>query len=334
MLKQVLDRPKCPQSRLISSNLLLFCLKDTEPPPVYHLKAQKFSYSFVPSTQRKGMVITMKKAIIIIFVVLLGINIMAAAIYHISINSLCNKIELGEKIETRVGNASTGPRFLERLFIITDMSKGIRIPLLTACRYGNVQAVETLLKNGADPNVDLYGWNALENTVYGYGTEESTYEIIKMLIDYGADVNTAKGNKEIIWVLAGKASVCGDPDELKTIEKTIVCLIDNKSVTENEDNWTILHYAAQFKDSEFMKYILDTYDFSAYINAKTQTLGYTPLICAVNKQSNEEQELIETINVLLSHGADPLIMDSSGKTAYDYSLEKNYFEASLLLKQN
>ncbi|MPM07619.1 hypothetical protein SDC9_53925 [bioreactor metagenome] len=57
--------------------------------------------------------------------------------------------------------------------------------LESACLWRNAEAVKCLLAHGADPNGKDVAGEPLENAV-----EEGSYDIVKLLIDYGADVNT------------------------------------------------------------------------------------------------------------------------------------------------
>lgn len=65
-------------------------------------------------------------------------------------SQLCAQIRAGQEIDTDIADAITAPLFIRPL--LTMIEVGIDIPLVVACYYNNLQAVEVLLDNGADPN--------------------------------------------------------------------------------------------------------------------------------------------------------------------------------------
>ena len=68
-------------------------------------------------------------------------------------------------------------------------------PLIAASLYGNTEIVQLLLNKGADPNTACdYGETALRTACDEYRATRSRYEIVKLLIKAGADVNQATDN--------------------------------------------------------------------------------------------------------------------------------------------
>ena len=114
---------------------------------------------------------------------------------------LCSKISQGCDIYTVFGNLTTAPVWCDQWFAIMQVD-GVKIPLVEACYYRNIQAVSVLLNNGADPNFFLNGrmspieaalWNGPAGPI-----DEKSLVILKMLIDAGADVNLHASDKPII----------------------------------------------------------------------------------------------------------------------------------------
>ena len=224
-----------------------------------------------------------------------------AIVHYSRISLLCDRIEAGNNMETKVGNAYTAPRFLEKVFLIFDMSGRLRSPLLTACEYGNVQAVEVLLENGANPDTSLFGWNALENAAHSHCTEEARYNVFNLLISHGADVNMycSQVDGEVIWYLADKIDHTTDQSDLYYLEQTILLLANSGSVLLKPSNWSLIHYIASCNDDSFMKKLLFEFDLKSNINLQTTVLGYSPLICAILFYSGNESEHKEMISTLL-----------------------------------
>ena len=54
---------------------------------------------------------------------------------------LCQQIKAGENIQTTMGDGVTAPTILRSLFVILQADV-VKIPLVEACYYGNIQAVE------------------------------------------------------------------------------------------------------------------------------------------------------------------------------------------------
>jgi len=90
------------------------------------------------------------------------------------------------------------------------LPKDIDQQLLKAVEEGDVEQVEQLLDNGADPNII----NELSKTQFVWATEDVQKKIIQMLLDHGADPNIAdefgktplnqaveEGNTDIIQML-------------------------------------------------------------------------------------------------------------------------------------
>ena len=272
---------------------------------------------------------------IIILSVVVCISVFMCIYHYHDINALCDKIETGADIETDVSNAYTAPKFFERLFLILDIPQRLRSPLLTACEYGNVQAVEELLENGADPDTSLFGWNALENAVHSHCSEKNRYNIIRLLVNYGANVNafcSSQKDGEIIWSLPGKIRFTTDEQEIYYLEQTILLLASNGSVLLSSGNWSLIHHIAPFNDCVFMEKIIYEYDLKKYINDQTTILGYSPLICSIVLFKGKESDHKEMIKLLLREGADVSLKDSKGKTAYDYAIENGYYELAELIK--
>ena len=239
---------------------------------------------------------------------------------------LCNKIRNGEEIDTNFSNGTTAPIFLDTIATIFQID-GPKIPLVEACYYRNVQAVRALLENGADPNFYIDGrWTALEATIVNGPAgimDERSFEIIKLLVEHGADLDESSSLEPIVEQLSSWISWSGGPfDGFR--EEVLLYLLDN---TKNLNDCNIAFFnSVGGGNVELSKIIFDNYTVDInYIGYK----GKTPLIALItNERANNFSEMI---SFLLENGADKSLKDDSGKTAYDYALEKGNQEIIDLL---
>ncbi len=137
---------------------------------------------------------------------------------------LCEEIKNGNEIKTDFSNGSTAPLFLDNMAKIMQID-GPKIPLVEACYYRNVQAVKVLLKNGADPNIFLEGdWSSLE-AAFMYGpADERTFEIINLLMEYGADIDKQHASYESVLHYLTRIICAGNDQPI--IHKSFAYLID------------------------------------------------------------------------------------------------------------
>ena len=82
------------------------------------------------------------------------------------------------------GGADTNTRYTEKE---APMCGG-ETPLIMASNLGYTKMVELLLSKGADPNVTNEGFSALQYAVQGH------IEIVRMLVEKGAEINKADPN--------------------------------------------------------------------------------------------------------------------------------------------
>lgn len=262
----------------------------------------------------------MKKGILIITVIIIAlitILIISSMLfkYH-EAKILCNQIKYGEEIDTDFSNGTTSPLFFDKIASIMQID-GPKIPLVEACYYRNVQAVKVLLENGADPNFYIHGrWTALEATIVSSPAglmDKRSFEIIKLLVEYGANLDKSSSLDPIVEQLSSWVSLGGEPfNEFRT--EVLLYLLDN---TENYNDFNIVFYdAARGGNVELVKIVLDNY--AVDINYKRH-FGRTPLIGVVSYPL--AANVTEMISILLEHGADKNLADDNGKTAYDYAVE-------------
>ena len=227
---------------------------------------------------------------------------------------LCGQIRSGKEIHTNFSNGTTGPRFLLRVGEILQYPEPtVNIPLVVACYYRNVQAVETLLENGADPNFFFDGyWSPLEAAVARGSVSEESCEIIEQLMQAGADPLQYASSEAIMETLSTRIWY-GSLSQWE--EKAIFILLDNGAdyITPNRDS--ILVAAAHGNHFALVDRLITDYDCD--LDAITFQ-GQTALSLILCRKGAEAREMAE---YLLSYGANPDLPDEHGKTARDYARE-------------
>ena len=255
--------------------------------------------------------------ILICFILLLTILVGVAIVFkYWEASILCEQIKNGEEIDTNFSNGTTAPIFFDEIASIMQIG-GPKIPLVEACYYRNVQAVEVLLENGADPNFYIDGrWTALEAAIVSSpagSMDERNFEIIKLLVEHGADFDRCSSLDPVIDQLSDWISLGGEPfDEFK--EEVLLYLLDN---TKNPNDYnTCFCDAVKSGNLGLAKIVFADYDMD--INYKGYQ-GKTPLINLIIYPRATHQA--EMISFLLENGADKSLTDDNGKTAYDYAIE-------------
>jgi ankyrin repeat protein len=172
-------------------------------------------------------------------------------------------------------------------------------PLLMAAGCADSLAVvKVLLDKGADAKVASRGYTPL---MAGAGNRE----VVRLLITKGVDVKAAN---TVGWTALHAAAFCGETGAVKD-------LLDHGASVASRENLqgrTPLIWAAARASSEVVKLLLD---HGADACDKESFNGSTALIWA----SASDKGNRETIDVLLSKGADPSAKDRNGDTALSWA---------------
>ena len=166
--------------------------------------------------------------------------------------------------------------------------------LMITCRKGNMDAINALLKAGADPSIiDANGASCLHHASDG----DCRKEVLQTLIDCGVDVNIKSKKNETVLMIACQK---GNTD---AIDALLNAGADPKSIDAN--GASCLHYAS---DGDCRKEVLQKLiDCGADVNIKSKENRTALMIACLNGN-------IDAINVLLNAKADTNIFDSNGNT--------------------
>lgn len=196
---------------------------------------------------------------------------------------------------------------------INCMYKNGRTPLMLVCDYDiqkpKKEFVEFLLKNGSKVNVvDKYGNDALL-FICKKGKKEDI-EIIKLLLEYGANVNSNKSNFSCLMCAAHNTNyditklLIENGANVNYVSKNgygILNLIyDNTIHYNNEDN-------------RIIKLLIEN---GANVNSKNKS-GETPLMNIIMLTLLNKSLEYESIKLLLDNKADVYIKNINGKNIFN-----------------
>lgn len=149
-------------------------------------------------------------------------------------------------------------------------------PIMTAASQGNVQVMDFLLANGANPNKR----GAMERTALQYAAERNQLEAAKLLIKHGADINGTDNTRLSPLVMAAD----------RRYQELALYLIEQGADVnlQHVQGWTALIDAARNGDLVLVTRLVES---GADLNAKTGN-GWTALDYARhNKHSDIEKYL-------------------------------------------
>lgn len=198
--------------------------------------------------------------------------------------------------------------------VMTQNEANLATPLYEACRTGDVETIEELLKDGADAGETTYG-REYPLEVYLNESYSASVEVVSDLIEHGADVNEYYLTPSVIALMQhyGRA----EKEYQEIIERELEILIENDCKWQNTDNSTayagfsLIHFAAASDNTDFLERLLEDQRGMELIDSVTED-GYTPLhLAAMNGRTGNYEYLIQM-------GADTAIKDNTGKTAEEY----------------
>jgi len=149
-----------------------------------------------------------------------------------------------------------------------DISSGdyASTPLHYACREGNIEVVNFLIKYGADVNKEnkystIYPLFEVINSINNI---ENKFLIIKSLIDNGADINKtdAFGNTLLYYAV--------EQEDVKLVKFLIQSGCDINKVTRGDGD-SVLHYAYFQKNREIILTLIDNGANEEHINIYNKT---------------------------------------------------------------
>jgi ankyrin repeat protein len=214
-------------------------------------------------------------------------------------------------------------------------TKEKNVQLVKAAERGNLADVQDALNGGADVNAkDIFGWTALMRASYGGYTYGRYAEVVKLLLDKGADVNIIKTDEGTTALMAASSGGYAE----------VVKLLLDKGANVNiktKEGITALMEASSGGYAEVVKLLLDK---GADVNIKTDE-GITALMEASSggyskkeifgkaQTAASERGCIEVIKLLLAKGANINVKNSKGETALVIAKDKGKTEIVGMLER-
>ena len=182
----------------------------------------------------------------------------------------------------------------------------IRAPIIN----GDKEIVKLLTEKAqVSVNRKIFGgWQPIH-----YACEEGHTDIVKLLLDHGAEINTATNNG---WQAIHHAANKGHTDIVKLL------LDHNAKVNATTNNgWQAIHLAAEQGHTDIVKLLLD---HGAEINAATND-GWQAIHLAA------EQEHTDIVKLLLDHDAEVNATRNNGWQAIHLAAEQGHTDIVKLL---
>ena len=182
---------------------------------------------------------------------------------------------------------------------LNAINKKVHTALMMASERGNSDAINVLLKAGADPNIiDADGNTCLHFLVL----QRCNKEVLEIIIDHGVHVNTMNKRNETALMIA---SAKGNTD----IIKVLLTAGADPNITDADGNACLHNSIYGNWEREVLQTIID---HGAHVNI-TNKEGHTALMIASRKGN------IDGIKVLLEAGTDPSITDAHGNTCLHFT---------------
>ena len=206
-----------------------------------------------------------------------------------------------------------------------------------ACKEGNLDKVKKFIKKGYDVN-KISKRSFPPKTPLMYAAGEGRFDIVKYLIDHGADVSkkddhkrTAlhyaieRGDLKVVEVLLSKGAEIDVEDRYHRTPLLLaagrghndisLCLVDHGADVNKKNEGprrTALHYASERGDLEVVEALLSK-DAEIYVEDRNRC---TPLMLAAGRGH------IDILLHLIDHGADFDVKDGHKRTALHYASKR------------
>ena len=201
-------------------------------------------------------------------------------------NKKLNQLHSAEKEGDVTEMKSTLPRW----FSVDSRNTTGRTPLMNAASKGNVQAVKSLIKRGADPSLtDCKGWNMLH-----FAAEGGDTDIISLIHTHLPNIESKTNEDETPLMVAASSRNLHAVKWFLEKGATVAC--------EDKIGWNTLHHAAQGGYTDILSLI-----HTRLPNIKSRVgEGETPLMVAASSRN------LHAVKWFLEKGATVACEDKRG----------------------
>ncbi|KAE8449006.1 hypothetical protein EG329_008594 [Mollisiaceae sp. DMI_Dod_QoI] len=255
-------------------------------------------------------------------------------------------------LAARRGKSTSINVLLDNGAAIEGVNDGDYAPLMCASYECHAQAVDVLLKRGANPNSrDKEGFSG-SPLLLASGRNDLGIETMKLLVQYGADVNPTF--HKLGWTPLLKASDMGNDGEVEYLlsvggdpnvkdyaqrtplryathharERSVQMILDAGAEREAifDDELRPVHLAAICGNYKIMQMLLEV-DIDVNVRAAEKLRRGTPLHMAVLKGQTT------VVKILLSKGAEVNAIDTLEKTPLDHAISTSDKALQAILKE-
>ena len=215
---------------------------------------------------------------------------------------------------------------------------GMKAPLLIrALQLNNKDLIKSLIESGARLNFNFYyydpepnrgGWNSIESTPLIWATIHNSVELVLLMLENGADPNTK---------IDGKTAFDYAASDKNLSSEILILLLKHNAQIGNSGEKALFHFYFNASiNNDLIKLLLER---GINPNIRNEFDGRTLLMFAAAgapgyvHENAIEYHLFQVAQLLLHYGADPLIKDDAGKTAFDYAVENKFVLVLRLLSE-
>ena len=196
-------------------------------------------------------------------------------------------------------------------------------PLVEACFNGNENIIKLLVEKGADVN-KTDGATDISPLIAVLGRSGSKrFSLAFYLIENGADIHYSTITHSPFQRTIRVLEVDSDETIQEGFELFKYFIDNNVDINKMGSNYSALTCAASYANYNVVRYLVEN---DIFVVDEFDKIGQTALIEAT------QVEEIQMVELLLELGANKDIADSTGKTAYDYAVELGNEELIELLK--
>lgn len=190
----------------------------------------------------------------------------------------------------------------------------VESPLYLAAQAGSVQACQTLLDLGADPNrKNSSAWTPLH-----IAASEGHADLISLLESYGADIHAVnlQGNTPVLSLISKRGSDISDhvsdASQFSAYLKALDTLIElGAPLNDLEDSPLFYMMGPEPENAQWVRALLER---GTDPNGRS-ALGWTPLHSAALEDYGSD--VSACVELLLSYGANPSLVDHEGLSLGD-----------------